>query len=64
MILQKIEALRQEIENLSADTAAGTDELYVKYLSKKGSISLLMAEFRNVPAEQKREVGVKINVRV
>ena len=61
MILQKIEALRQEIENLSADTAAGTDELYVKYLSKKGSISLLMAEFRNVPAEQKREVGVKIN---
>ena len=61
MILQKIEALRQEIENLSADTAAGTDELYVKYLSKKGAISLLMAEFRNVPAEQKREVGVKIN---
>ena len=29
--------------------------------SKKGEISQLMADFRNVPAEEKREVGIKIN---
>lgn len=61
MILEKIETLRQEIENLVAKNAAETDELYLKYLSKKGDITLLMNEFRNVPAEMKKEVGMKIN---
>lgn len=61
MILEKIEALRQEIESLDAANGMSADELYVKYLSKKGSITLLMAEFRNVPADQKKEVGMKIN---
>jgi len=61
MILEKIESLREEIENLTAKNAAETSELYAKYLSKKGQITLLMAEFRNVPAEMKKEVGIKIN---
>ena len=61
MILEKIEALCQEIESLTAKNAAEADALYVKYLSKKGEISLLMNEFRNVPAEMKKEVGMKIN---
>lgn len=61
MILEKIETLRKDIENLVAKNAAETDELYLKYLSKKGEITLLMNEFRNVPAEMKKEVGMKIN---
>lgn len=61
MILEKIETLMGEVANLTAKCAAETDELYVKYLSKKGSITALMADFRNVPAEQKKEVGMKIN---
>ena len=61
MILEKIETLMGEVANLTAKNAAETDELYVKYLSKKGAITLLMADFRNVPAEQKKEVGMKIN---
>ena len=31
-------------------------------LGKKGSITLLFAEFKNVPVEQKKEIGQKINV--
>ena len=62
MILEKIETLSQEIQNLTAKNASEADALYVKYLSKKGAISLLMNEFRNVPAEMKKEVGMKINV--
>ena len=61
MILEKIEALKVEVANMTADNAAETDELYVKHLSKKGDITLLMQDFRNVPAEQKKEVGMKIN---
>ena len=33
----------------------------IKYLSKKGEISQLMNDFRSVPAELKKEVGMKIN---
>ena len=61
MILEKIEALKVEVANMTANNAAETDELYVKHLSKKGDITLLMQDFRNVPAEQKKEVGMKIN---
>ena len=37
------------------------EALRLKYLSKKGEITTLMADFRNVPAEQKKEVGMRIN---
>ena len=37
------------------------EALRIKYLSKKGEISALMADFRTVPAEQKRELGQKLN---
>ncbi|NPD81058.1 phenylalanine--tRNA ligase subunit alpha [Prevotella sp. PINT] len=61
MILEKIEALKVEVANMTAKNASETDELYVKHLSKKGDITLLMQDFRNVPADQKKEVGMKIN---
>ena len=35
--------------------------LRIKYLSKKGAINDLMADFRNVAAEQKKEVGMRLN---
>lgn len=60
-MLERIKALKEEIGSALATTPAGVEELRIKYLSKKGAISLLMADFRNVPAEQKREVGQKIN---
>ncbi|MBQ0062863.1 MAG: phenylalanine--tRNA ligase subunit alpha [Prevotella sp.] len=61
MILKKIEQLLQEINALTADNAGQIEELRIKYLSKKGAINALMADFRDVPAEQKKEVGMKIN---
>ena len=61
MILEKIEQLLQEINALTADNAGQIEELRIKYLSKKGAINALMADFRDVPAEQKKEVGMKIN---
>jgi phenylalanyl-tRNA synthetase alpha chain len=61
MILDKIEQLLAEVQNLSAQNADEIEALRLKYLSKKGEITALMADFRNVPAEQKKEVGMKIN---
>ncbi len=61
MILDKIEKLLEEVKRLNASTPEEIEALRLKYLSKKGEISSLMADFRNVPAEQKKEVGIKIN---
>ncbi len=61
MILDKIEKLLDEVKNLTATTPEETESLRLKYLSKKGEINALMADFRNVAAEQKKEVGMKLN---
>ena len=61
MILDKIEKLLDEVQNLNAHNAEEIEALRLKYLSKKGEITTLMADFRNVPAEQKKEVGMRIN---
>lgn len=60
-MLTKIEQLLAEVKNLEAHNADDIEALRLKYLSKKGAITALMADFRNVPAEQKKEVGMKIN---
>lgn len=62
MILEKIEQLLQEVTSLNATDPKEIEALRLKYLSKKGLINALMNDFRNVPAEQKREVGMKINL--
>lgn len=61
MILDKIEKFLEEVKGLTASNAEEIEAMRLKYLSKKGEINALMADFRNVPAEQKKEVGIKIN---
>ena len=45
-----------KVENLQE-----LEALRLKYLGKKGIITDIMAKFREVPAEQKREFGQKVN---
>lgn len=61
MIIELIKELLQQVENIKAANTEELEALRIKYLSKKGIISSLMNDFRNVPAEQKREVGMFIN---
>mgnify|MGYP002516301372 FL=1 len=61
MILEKIESLLAEVKTMTASNAEEIEALRLKYLSKKGEINAVMADFRTVPAEQKKEVGMKIN---
>ena len=61
MILEKIALLLEEVKHMDAQNAEEIEALRLKYVSKKGAITALMADFRNVPAEQKKEVGMKIN---
>ena len=60
-MIDKIERLIAEVQNLSAKNAEEVEALRIKYLSKKGELNALMADFRLVPAEMKKEVGMRIN---
>ncbi|MBP3244902.1 MAG: phenylalanine--tRNA ligase subunit alpha [Bacteroidaceae bacterium] len=60
-MLDKIAQLLAEVDTLKAKSAEEVEALRIKYLSKKGEITSLMNQFRDVPAEQKKEVGMKVN---
>ena len=60
-MIAKINQLLQEVEALKAANPEELEALRIKYLSKKGAINDLMADFRNVAAEQKKEVGMRLN---
>jgi len=61
-MLEQIQQLLAEVEAFKAENLQQVEEFRIKMLGKKGSITLLFAEFKNVPVEQKKEIGQKINV--
>ena len=61
MLKEKINQLLEEINQLTATTAEEAEGLRIKYLSKKGSVSALFGEFKQVPNEEKREIGQLLN---
>ena len=60
-MINKIESLKAEIAALTASSAAEAEQLRLKYLSKKGEVTQLFTEFKTLPAEQKRELGARLN---
>ncbi|KAA6329338.1 Phenylalanine--tRNA ligase alpha subunit [termite gut metagenome] len=60
-MVSKIEQLLKELETIKAANAEELEAIRIKFLGKKGVINNLMADFRHVAAEQKKEVGVKLN---
>lgn len=57
----KINSLLQEIKKLSPTSKEDVEQLRIKYLSKKGEISLLFNDFKNVAGEEKRIMGQMLN---
>ena len=57
----KINELLEEVNRMAAANADELEALRIKYLSKKGQISELFNDFRNVANEEKREVGLLLN---
>ena len=58
---QKIEQLHEVVNSWNANSLEELEAIRIKYLSKKGEISELFNQFREVPNEQKREIGQLIN---
>lgn len=60
-MLEKINNLLEEVEGLKAKTKEQVEEYRIKWLSKKGEVSALFDDFKNVPNDLKKEVGQKLN---
>ena len=58
---QKIESLLSDVHAMKAQNMEELEALRIKYLSKKGEITSLFSDFRNVPNDQKREIGQLLN---
>lgn len=60
-MLEKINILLGEVESFTAQTKEQVEEYRIKWLSKKGEISVLFEDFRAVPNELKKDIGAKLN---
>jgi phenylalanyl-tRNA synthetase alpha chain len=61
-MLDKIKELEAEIDELTADSPEKTEEYRIKYLGQKGIIKSLFNEFKNVPPNEKKQVGLELNI--
>jgi phenylalanyl-tRNA synthetase alpha chain len=60
-MLQKITELLQEISSLTVKNSNDLELFRLKFLSKKGLLSELFENFKNVPPSEKKEIGQKLN---
>ncbi len=58
---ERIDHLIAEIDSIKAASLDEVEQLRLKYLSKKGLVSVLFDDFKSVPSEKKREVGQLLN---
>lgn len=56
-----IEKLLNEIEKMEIKSKEHLEEFRLKYMAKKGILTSLFDEFKNVAAEEKKEAGRKLN---
>jgi phenylalanyl-tRNA synthetase alpha chain len=60
-MLEKIEELLVEVSNFSTVSKDEIEQFRIKFSGKKGLINDILAQFKEVPNEQKKEFGQKIN---
>lgn len=60
-IISKIESIKQEVQQVKAQTAQQVEAFRIKYLGTKGLVKDIMAEMKNVPAELRKDFGKTLN---
>lgn len=60
-MIEKANKIKQDIVNAVAKSQDELEQFRIKFISKKSVVGELFAELKNVPADQKREMGVKLN---
>ena len=60
-MIQQIDKHLEEVAGFTAKDLQTVEDFRIKYLGKKGILNQLFAEFKNVPNEEKKTYGQKIN---
>lgn len=60
-LLQQIEHSKEQIEKFSTSEKNPAEVFRIQFLGSKGLIKSLMGEMKNVPAENRREIGQVLN---
>jgi len=60
-MLQKIKDLFSEVSGITVKTPEELESFRIKYLGKKGVLSDLFEDFKNVAASEKKDIGQKLN---
>ena len=60
-MLQNIERVLEEARQFKAETKDEIEQFRIKYLGKKGILADFFRDFKELPAQQKKETGQKIN---
>ena len=60
-MIKKLEDHISYIKNFDSKDKDDIESMKIKFLGRKGLINELFSEFKNVPADQKKEYGQKIN---
>ena len=61
MLDEKIQAIKKEITNFKPQSLDELENFRIQYLGKKGKITTLFQEFKQIPADQKKSYGQAIN---
>ncbi len=60
-MLNTIDKILEDARQFKADSKEEIEQFRIKYLGKKGVLTELFQRFKDVPSEEKRELGQKIN---
>lgn len=61
MMKDKIDQLISEIEKIEIKSKEHLEEFRLKYLAKKGALTALFDDFKNIANEERKEVGKNLN---
>lgn len=56
----KLNKLIQEVQDAQIETSEDLEQFRIHYLGRKGILAALFEEFKAVPNEQKREIGIEL----
>jgi len=60
-MLSKIKELEEKAKAIRIESKEAAESFRLQFLVKKGELNDLIADFRNVPADQKKTVGIELN---
>ena len=58
---QHISQIFEQVQQMQAQNMDELEALRIKYMSKKGEIASLFSEFRDVAADEKKDLGMQLN---